>query len=99
MAEREANVYMAKLAEQAERYEGKRIVIDAISRHFVDRQPRVDGLLINLVVRRQTHLLTIISTVKIHQNGNSNSYLHLKRTPTFNLHTEVCFAVSNSMIP
>ena len=44
MAGREENVFMAKLAEQAERYEGKRIVIDSIRSHFVDLQPRVDGL-------------------------------------------------------
>lgn len=42
MAGRDENVFMAKLAEQAERYEGKRIVIDSISKHFVDVQPRVD---------------------------------------------------------
>jgi len=44
MAGREENVFMAKLAEQAERYEGKRLVIDSISRHFVALQPRVGGL-------------------------------------------------------
>lgn len=38
MAGREENVFMAKLAEQAERYEGKRIVFDTIDRHFVDLQ-------------------------------------------------------------
>lgn len=38
MAGREENVFMAKLAEQAERYEGKRIVFDTIGRHFVDLQ-------------------------------------------------------------
>ena len=41
---REENVFMAKLAEQAERYEGKRIVSNCISRHFVDVQRRIDGL-------------------------------------------------------
>lgn len=35
MSERENNVYMAKLAEQAERYEGEEIVFGAISGHFV----------------------------------------------------------------
>lgn len=44
MAGREENVFMAKLAEQAERYEGKQIVFNSISRHFVDLQRRVDGL-------------------------------------------------------
>jgi len=44
MAGREQNVFMAKLAEQAERYEGKRIGFESISRHFVNLQPRFDGL-------------------------------------------------------
>ena len=35
MSERENNVFMAKIAEQAERYEGKEIVFSAISGHFV----------------------------------------------------------------
>lgn len=35
MVERDINVFKAKLAEQAERYEGKRIVFGAISGHFV----------------------------------------------------------------
>lgn len=34
MAERESNVFTAKIAEQAERYEGKQIVFEAISWHF-----------------------------------------------------------------
>ena len=38
MAEREQNVFLAKLAEQAERYEGKQIVFDSISAHFLDLQ-------------------------------------------------------------
>ena len=32
---REMNVFLAKIAEQAERYEGKRTVFGAISGHFV----------------------------------------------------------------
>lgn len=32
MGDREHNVFMAKLAEQAERFEGKKTVFDAISR-------------------------------------------------------------------
>ena len=44
MAGRDENVFMAKLAEQAERYEGKRIAFESISRYFVDLQTRVDGL-------------------------------------------------------
>lgn len=34
MSEKEKNVFLAKLAEQAERYEGKEVVFDAISGHF-----------------------------------------------------------------
>ena len=34
MAEKESNVFKAKLAEQAERYEGKEIVFEAINGHF-----------------------------------------------------------------
>ena len=34
MSEKEKNVFLAKLAEQAERYDGKEIVFDAISGHF-----------------------------------------------------------------
>ena len=35
MSERETNVFLAKLAEQAERYEGKRTVFCPHRRHFV----------------------------------------------------------------
>ena len=34
MAEKESNVFKAKLAEQAERYEGKEIVFEAINGHI-----------------------------------------------------------------
>ena len=34
MAEKESNVFKAKLAEQAERYEGKEVVFEAINGHF-----------------------------------------------------------------
>lgn len=57
---RETYVFLAKIAEQAERYEGKRTVFDAISGHFV-----LESLGCNLTksvgYSRQTLLLTNIS--------------------------------------
>ena len=44
MAGKDQNVFMAKLAEQAERYEGKRIVFEPINRYFEHLQSRVGGL-------------------------------------------------------